>query len=288
MCCSKGHRVLAVLQKRDASGPPKHPGRSSGKVASGAHSNSVVRGRARSSSRHAGASGAPVAASAPHALHVAAARLGCDLVRINGMHDSAVERTHRGHAHVQHAAEWPSATARWSPRECIFRSSKTHTHGQHVYNGGANAAHLGHSEEFLESPTQMHPDSGPCFSADTAETFPAMSRISETTSSTLADHDSAHGCTSEHAGEDRGAGGVSAAPVGFGTDHNRRHRYSAGHTGETSIPEGSGGFGGFEEGSDCEFADDAGDQAEWLQLRDSDCDPGKPSSESSFQHVWPT
>ena len=277
----KGPDILFVLQGRQGSGaaaPPRRPSSNLVSAAGRACNGAGACSRGHSNSRYAGPARAPAAISAPHALHATAARLGCDLVRINGMRGSAVERSnmaraphraalrdsgqitslHQQQAYLHPGAEWPSAAAHWSPGECIFRSSKAH--GQHAYCRDAAIAQLHHVEEAAQTPRQLHAEPGPCCSAD-----PAASLFSPSGSP---------GYTTHRNREQDAVSGDGGATVGFGVDNTRQHRYSAEHTGGTSFPDALDRFGDCEGDRDWDLAGDAGDEAEWLQRYHGDVDPG--------------
>jgi hypothetical protein len=266
-------QTIAVLQgRRGPASVDPEKSRNGTSAAGQLRSNSNSRIRGCSNSRHAGTSRAAVAASAPHALRETAAKMGFGLVPINSMHGSASERLNV--ANVSHQpkedgllhsawdeqracsqqAEWPSANARWSPGECIFRSSKTqhNVHAQHAHQIHGTAAHRHHSEAFQDIRMQIHPYKHGNKDLSPDISFSGMARIVETPASTP-DDASQH---SQRASERQGA-----RAAGFGIDRNCVHRYSQ-HSGGASIVHRFGGFEGDEE-----LADNTVEQAERLQLR---------------------
>jgi hypothetical protein len=286
LCCNAlslpsldGLRTMAALQGCDepAAADPERYRAGSVYSAGQQRSDSSTRTRGRSSNVPAGRCTADAGISAPAALRATAAKMGFDLVRINKMHHSPIELpspenvSHRPqeerlqvsdwqaqHAWPQQAAEWPSANARWSPAQCIFRSSKTeqNAHAQHLHQGHSHAAHGHHAQTFHDSSTQIRPYNDTDADLSHEMTVSGMVRIAETPASNL--HDA-----SQHSNERQGA-----RISGFGTDRNSKHRYAESDGGD-SVHVGSGYSAG-----DCKLLDDAAELTTRMQLCSLDGEAG--------------
>lgn len=268
------------MQGRGGPGIPSRAGRSLSRSVTAAEpprSGSAVWGRGRSSRQHENLFMAAAGADVPHALHAAAARMGCQLVRVQEVNDSAYQHCKRRGApyparactHTHGTAEWPSATARWSPNECVFRSSKGGLQGQRMYDHEDTVVRTDDSDIYHDLSMQLNPGAAKNHCAGIADTNAHSSGTA--TPAATSSSGSTHAAPNSYAKADKSTGRLSGAKLRSSVVAGDTLRGPDQLVNLDQIPHSTGRGSGCrhssEAGSPCDISDGVGDSSTWPVLQ---------------------